>query len=714
MIAVGLIVPKGENTNHSNQQRMQRIFLFLLLSFSLTASVQAQVTQISSNKSLQLITHLGNGKALLEEAGMHRLWVTDGSAAGTFQLADTLVFNNAGGLLNGQYIFAATSPAFGSELWITDGTVAGTRLVKDIYPGKTGAEPQDDFVLLNGSLYFSATTASEGRELWRTDGTDAGTSLLADLVTGPGGSALKGRYDLFSNGTFLLFNSVANSSAGYELWRSDGTAAGTYLLKDINPNGASSNPSSYQVYNGMVLFWAETAAEGRELWRTDGTTGGTQLVKDIRSGTASSINAGFPMPTISVLYPFNNRLLFMADDGTSGEEIWTTDGTEGGTYRLQDINPGADRSFVTLPASVPLNGKLYFAAYKPESGSELWETDGTTAGTKLFKEILPGLDGGIPFLMPNFKFSSASGWPVHQGSFFYFMFGLPADGGVELWKSDGTDAGTVKVKVIKTSDSDFGNLSYVYTTAGLYFSVDDGAHSDELWKSDGTQAGTSLVIDLNPNSGEGSDISFFPIPVNNKYVFTATNGDNAFMWDLYHLDGDLVPLPVKLQNFTAVLTGADAQLRWLTASEENTLEFVVERSEDGARFSRIGAIAAAGTATQQSYSFRDAGVATSHRSIVYYRLRTKDRDGKETLSKVVPLHLKGDAGFAVQLLGNPVQQEIRVLVSKTNAPVNLSLKDGAGRTVKTWQAKSEGSMLSLPIGNVAIAFHFCLRAKHLS
>jgi len=685
---------------------MKRIFLFLLLSVSLSSVLRAQVTQIHSNNTLELVAPLGTNKALLLEAGANRLWVTDATSGGTFKLADTLTYEGAGGLLNGQYIFSAISPTFGSELWITDGTITGTRLVKDIYPGKTGAEPHDDFVLLNGSLYFTASSPNEGREIWRTDGTEAGTSILKDIVPGTAGSALKGRYDLFSNGSYLLFSSVGAANSGYELWKSDGTDAGTFMLKDINPNGASSTPSAFQSYNGIVLFWAETAAEGRELWRTDGTVGGTELVKDIRPGVASSINKGLPMPNISVLYPFNNRMLFMADDGSAGEEIWTTDGTTNGTYRLKDINPGSDRSFVSLPTSVVLNGKLYFAAYEQGSGSELWETDGTPAGTKLFKEILPGLDGGFPFLMPNLKFNGASGWPVHQGPVFYFLFGLPADGGIELWKSNGTDAGTVKVKVIKTLDSDFGNLSYMYTSAGLYFSVDDGVHSDELWKSDGTTAGTSLVINLNPNAGEGSEISFFPFPVNNKYLFTATNGDHAYMSDLYRLDGDLVPLPLKLQSFTASLAGGDAQLRWLTASEENTLEFVVERSDDGTRFSRVGSVAAAGTATQQAYAFKDAGVASLGRPVVYYRLRMRDRDGKETLSKVVSLHLKGETGFAVQLLGNPVQHEIKLSISKTAAPVNLSLRDGSGRTVKTWQMKGEGNVLSLPVGNIPTGTYY--------
>ena len=695
---------------------MKRILLFLLLSFSMTTLVQAQVTKLVSNQTLEFVTSLGTGKALLMDPNFKTLWVTDGTPAGTFKITDTLRYSEVGGLLNGNYIFAATSGTFGNELWITDGTKEGTKLVKDINPGKTSADPEDDFVLLNGYLYFSASAPGSGREIWRTNGTEGGTTLLKDIIPGPGGSAVKGSYNLSSNGSYLLF-SMLRAGEGYELWKSDGTEAGTDLLKDINPGAASSSPTAFQVHNNIVLFWAERAGEGRELWRTDGTTGGTQLVKDIRNGPQSSINVGFPMPNFAFLYPFKNQLLFIADDGIHDSEIWTTDGTTAGTKLLKDINDEDDLSFIGLANAVPMNGKLYFTAYHPANGGELWETDGTTNGTKLFKEVLPGSDAGIPILMPNLKFTNASSWPVHQGNFFYFMFGLPADGGLELWKSNGTDAGTVKVKTLKTTDSDWGNPTYVYTNAGLYFSLDDREHGDELWKSDGTEAGTSLVKDLNPNKeegeeegeeiGEGSNISFFFVPVNNFILFTATDGDNDFMEDLYRLDGVFAPLPVKLQDFTVSLAGADAQLLWQTASEQNTLDFVIERSDDGSRFTRIGSVAAAGESnSKKQYAFTDGGIANSGKTVVYYRLRMRDKDGKETFSKVVSLNLKEAAGFTIQLLGNPVQSDLRISFSKTTAPVNLTIRDASGRTVKMLQVKSENSVITIPAGNLSPGAYF--------
>ena len=701
---------------------MKQFLPSLLLCFFISAFAQAQVTQVLSNKGLEFVVPLGNNKVLLVEPNFKVLWVSDGTAAGSFPLSNTLRFEQAGGLLNGKYIFAANSANRGIELWVTDGTVAGTQLVKDIFPGPVGSEPEDDFALLNGYLYFSASTPEYGRELWRTDGTEAGTTLVKDIIAGPAGSALKGRYDIGSTGTYLLFNAVT-ATEGYELWRSDGTEAGTFLLKDINPGVASSDPTAYHVYNGTVLFWATRAAEGRELWRTNGTAAGTSLVKDIRPGVGSSINTGFPMLNSTILLPFNNRLLFIADDGTSGNEIWSTDGTEAGTYLLKDINPGPDPSFysifgptASLYLSVALNGKLYFTAYQQSTGAELWETDGTPNGTKLFKEILPGIDGGIPYLMPNFRSFNSNGFPVHQGSQFYFLFGHPADGGVELWKSNGTDAGTAKVATIKDTDSDFGGVSYVYANNGFFFSVDDGVHGDELWKSDGTEAGTMLEIDINPNTetndegetvGKGSDISFLPFPVNNFILFTATDGDNEFSGDLFRLDGVFIPLPVKLKDFTVTLAGANGQLNWQTASEQNSLDFVVERSDDGRHFMPMGTVAAAGESSAvKSYRFTDNGIGHSGKSIVYYRLRLRDRDGKETTSKIASLNLKGGAGFTLKLMGNPVQSDLRLSLNNVAGPVNLSIKDVSGRTVKAVQVKAENNLVIVPAGQLPPGAYF--------
>ena len=120
-----------------------------------------------------------------------------------------------------------------------------------------------------------------------------------------------------------------------------------------------------------LFFSAYTAAEGRELWCTDGTAGGTYLVKDIMAGTGSGIGDYFELTA----YNHNGVLYFRGNDVANGIELWRSDGTAAGTYLVKDISPGNSTSSVGYFASI--GNVLYFTAF---SGSQLWRSDGTVAG----------------------------------------------------------------------------------------------------------------------------------------------------------------------------------------------------------------------------------------------------------------------------------------------------------------------------------------------
>src|SRR4029077_15380051 len=98
---------------------------------------------------------------------------------------------------------------------------------------------------------------------------------------------------------------------------------------------------SYAILNGVIYFAADDGIHGIELWRSDGTAAGTYLVKDIEPGPASSF---VYTPNINAI---NGKLYFTPVTSAKGLEPWVSDGTESGTQLLKDINPGVYWSWAT-------------------------------------------------------------------------------------------------------------------------------------------------------------------------------------------------------------------------------------------------------------------------------------------------------------------------------------------------------------------------------
>jgi ELWxxDGT repeat protein len=143
------------------------------------------------------------------------------------------------------------------------------------------------------------------------------------------------------------------------LWRSDGTEGGTWPL--TNPTANAGAPIGSLGH--LLLFFGADAEHGRELWRTDGTVAGTRLVKDIRAGSESSVPGG---PAVY----FGGALYFLADGGQTGREVWRSNGTAEGTMLVSDTMPGPDARFVRIWGASATD--LYFRADDGIVGAELW------------------------------------------------------------------------------------------------------------------------------------------------------------------------------------------------------------------------------------------------------------------------------------------------------------------------------------------------------
>ncbi|MEO8721852.1 MAG: T9SS type A sorting domain-containing protein [Ginsengibacter sp.] len=692
---------------------MKRNLLLIAGIAILHFSADAQgVTQINANKSLQVVLPMSNNKTLLYSQLDSSIWVTDATLAGTVQISPNIKFEDEWGLLNGKVIFSGSTAATGSELYISDGTPGGTVLVSDISGGVTGSSP-GEFVLLGNYLYFTAKTALQGRELWRTNGTSAGTTIVKDIVAGAGSSNTEFNYNLFSNGSYLLF-AANTTSAGNELWKSDGTSAGTILLKDINTghSGAdSSNPDYFTVLNNIVLFSATDATHGNEIWKTDGSSAGTVLVKDINSGTASSteteIFPGYFANFFLGFHIFKKRAYFNANDGTSSGEIWVTDGTSANTTLVKDFPSTAPNfSWPLLINAVNYPGKFIFPYGDGISRSELWQSDGTPAGTVLFKSFSPTTPGTSPSIFIPYRVDFINQTltnPLFKGTKFFFAAGTSTQG-TELWVSDGTVAGTNVVKDIYAGTGDgidfsMGSGSYLYTGTTFFFGAFEGTHGSELWQTDGTSANTTMVKDINPNAGNSSpELSFFV--ANGKVMFGATDGTPAdpAITDLYIVGGTFTALPVTLIDFTVTPKGNDALLTWSTQQEINSKSFNIQRGYDGQHFEDIGSVNSGGTTYGISkYSFTDESIIISGKPVIYYRLNAIDKDGKSALTNIISLRINGNSQWSVRLLSNPVKDFVSLLLNNINGKLQLSVRDMSGKIIYTKSMENINGQITLPV-----------------
>ncbi len=565
-----------------------------------------------------------------------KLFVSDGTPQGTFQLGETTVFlpENLTAVGSTVYFSARGQNQNNTELWKTDGTLQGTVMVKDINPGVASSNPAN-FCNVNGTLYFSANNGLHGRQIWKSNGTSATTTRVSTLST-QGVLGVSIGQIVHLNGAVFFTAGSGVPNLGNQVHKVNAQANGTVQLAavliaenltpcngrifftqtpqfsglklsyvtannnsvtevktfNVIPNEPSPIPKNLTAVGSTLYFTAATAAHGRELWRSTGAEAGTVMVQDFNPGAGSSsvnylcpagnsllfsatrpddgselrvynigdpsirtyANIGQPCSFPKSFTPMGNRVYFSAANFVDGDELWSSDGTEQGTFMVKNIHVGIGSSSPEQLTVVTNNGisMLFFVAYDPVTGYELWKSDGTLQGTLRLSNIGPGaMTGNIGNLTNvNGRLYFTGNPGLGTGDRIYRvktdLSGVEAVGGnitkADHLQADGTtlyftqspaiigpqlckmQAGVVTV--LKSFDLFLGentSPNHLKVVDGTLFFVGySAAHGRELWKSNGTSATTTRISNIRPgteSAGIGNMVNF-----GGQLHFTAFSG----------------------------------------------------------------------------------------------------------------------------------------------------------------------------------------------
>jgi large repetitive protein len=479
-------------------------------------------------------------------------WVSDGTAAGTFRLADVATpfrSSHPRGFtsLGDRVVFTAEHDFEHQHLWTTDGTPEGT--VRIPLAPRSSSRPAG-LTPYAGRLWFTARGDDGVRDLWRTTGTGDGAERVAQGPFAP---------DLTVAHSSLFLRSAAGDPV-------------SLALPDLAPVVLADTQPAREITAGPLgLTWFTTTGRGQELWATDGTPAGTRLVVDLDPDWIDGCSIDEECPPVleavairmpDQLTPLGDHLYFRAPSppGTVLFGLWRTDGTAEGTAWLPLAPVGVERI-------VALGDRLVFHADVPgeDEGQQIWTiTPGgaihglTHHGSRLVGGLAAAGDAayylvetaeGVELhrtggtiqssrevaLLAGTSLLSDVGQLVAAGGRVYFPVDTPELGN-ELWTSDGTAAGTGPVADLHPGPA--GSNPTAATPAGPYlvFTADDGASGREPWVTDGTAAGTVRLADLAPGPG-----------------FTGPR-EYAVVGDSLYFDGDD---GVRGQELWAVASGAD-------------------------------------------------------------------------------------------------------------------------------------------------------------
>jgi ELWxxDGT repeat protein len=440
------------------------------------------------------------------------------------------------GAIGDWWIFAQDDGVHGTELYRSNATGGGTFMLKDIVPGVDSSNPS--FLGATGKLLYFTIDLNSKQSLWRTDGTSAGTIKLKDLTTSG--------YEASLGDTFYFL--ASDATHGQELWKSDGTVNGTVMVRDLLPGKGSGASSWLMVFKSALYLGADDGVHGEELWKSDGTSAGTKMLAELTPGKDGSHLHDY-LATDNALY-FTDHAY---DYSGYQNHLWKTDGTKTSIIATSDYfeldSVGNTLYFIPRDGSLwrsndsgtrqlKASGVSYFKRFAggardrlyagdfvikgdnlrvlpidygysgmqvgnllygnpDEKNNELWRTDGKKDGTFQLLHVpenpyVLDLINGFTVVGSDLYFISSN--DMYEGG----EYG-PYANDVTLWKTDGSVAGTKKIKFLKGSTNIGLFASFeegVVANKTLYFTLTDNQHGAELYKTDGTESGTRMLRDI--------------------------------------------------------------------------------------------------------------------------------------------------------------------------------------------------------------------------
>ena len=362
------------------------------------------------------------------------------------------------------------------QLWVTDGTPDGTRRITG-----RAIDGADTFRVLSsmGAKCLVLAGFNGVDRLVVTDGTDEGSQVSEPIV--PGGSP----------GATGITNAVSGPSRTFLLWQDRVVAVehGSLLLN------VSVGPPASQLLGTLgneLCFVGSTPDSGSELWRTDGTPFGARQVAELGIDHAYVISHSVGFTSLG------DRWLFTAETAHAPASVFVMEESTDEVRRLplETVSPIAFDEMALLGV---WQGRAAFVAHSRER-QWLGLTDGTLAGTKSLMSESCQAGWSTPFSMV----------PLDDRALFCLAPKVSNGSDNVVWTSDGTPEGTkslhhslcthgVETRPIHRR----GSQAYFLTdvVAGLQWFNSTADSSFQLWRSDGTPAGTSAFVGIGYAAG---------------------------------------------------------------------------------------------------------------------------------------------------------------------------------------------------------------------